>query len=129
MDKSDYFKMLFNIQKTSGQILEDLVKNKPLIRHCIFIAYVIDNDGNKLKIFKEESDASFRDRYIGKENKPTSYDYVQIETTLNSEYLEIDWFNRLRKEYKIQYLDDYTEEKLISELKGFEKQIIKLKRD
>lgn len=129
MNKSDYLKMLFNIQKTSGQTLEDLVKNEPLIRHCIFIAYVIDNDGNKLKIFKEESDTSFRDRCIGKENKPTSYDYVQIETTLDSKYLEIDWFNRLQKEYKIQYLDDYTEEKLISELKEFEKRIENIKRD
>lgn len=129
MNKSDYLKMLFNIQKTSGQTLEDLVKNEPLIRDCIFIAYVIDNDGNKLKIFKEESDTSFRDRCIGKENKPTSYDYVQIETILNSEYLELNWFNKLRNKYKIQYLDDYTEEKLILELKEFEKRIENIKRD
>lgn len=121
MKKADYLKMLFNIEeKTPGQTLEDLAKNEPLTRHCIFIAYVIDNDGNKLKIFKEESDASFRDRYIGKENKPTSYGYVQIENILNSEYLELDWFNKLQKEYKIQYLDDYTEKKLVSEIKDFE---------
>ena len=121
MKKADYLKMLFNIEeKTPKQTLEDLVKNEPLMRHCIFIAYIIDNDGNKLKIFKEESDASFRDRCIGKENNPTSYDYVQIENTLDSEYLELDLFNRLQKEYKIQYLDDYTEEKLVSEIKDFE---------
>ena len=132
MNKSDYLKMLFHIkeikEKTSEKTLEDLVKNEYLIRHCIFIAYVIDNDGNKLKIFKEESDTSLRNRCTGKENKPTSYDYVQIENILNSEYLELKLFNKLRNKYKIQYLDDYTEEKLILELKEFEKQIENVKR-
>lgn len=129
MKKSDYLKILFNIKNTSATLtLENISSKFPIARHILTIAYVIDNDGNKLKIFKEESDASFRDRYIGKENKPISYDYVQIETTLDSEYLEIDWFNRLRKEYKIQYLDDYTGEKLILELKEFEKRIENIKR-